>query len=130
MGQVLLLDTHALIWVTYAPQKLGITSRLLLEDGENEVFVSSVSAFEIANKFRLGKLGEARTLALNFDSAIFDHGFTELPLTSAHARLAGELPIPNRDPFDRMLIAQAQIEQMTLVSNEATFDTFGVQRLW
>jgi PIN domain nuclease of toxin-antitoxin system len=130
MGQVLLLDTHALIWVTYAPQKLGAASRLLLEDGENEVFVSSVSAFEIANKFRLGKLGEARTLALNFDSAIFDRGFTELPLTSAHARLAGELPIPNRDPFDRMLIAQAQIEQMTLVSNEATFDTFGVQRLW
>lgn len=130
MGQVLLLDTHTLIWATYAPKKLGAASRLLLEDGENEVFVSSVSAFEIANKFRLGKLGEAKTLALNFGSAVFDRGFSELPLTTAHARLAGELPIPNRDPFDRMLIAQAQIEQMTLVSNEASFDTFGVIRLW
>ncbi|MBC7986721.1 MAG: type II toxin-antitoxin system VapC family toxin [Sphingomonadaceae bacterium] len=126
----LLLDTHALIWASYAPARLGPAARRALEDSANDIFVSAVSAFEIANKYRLGKLGEARSLAQQFIGSIVDRGFRELPLNAAHAQRGGALAIDHRDPFDRMLIAQAQIEQLTLVSNEKRFDTFGVIRLW
>ena len=85
---------------------------------------------EITTKFRLGKLPEAALLAEDFSNQIAIRGFGELPITVPHAQLAGSLPIPHKDPFDRLLIAQAQIERATLVSNEAVFDGFGVLRLW
>lgn len=130
MGKVLLLDTHTLIWAALAPQKLGRSARAAIEDAENEVFVSAVSAFEITTKYRLGKLDEAEPLAANFAEQTTARGFGSLPLSAEHAERGGKLAIPHRDPFDRMLIAQAQVEQMTLVSNEKRFDTFGVLRLW
>ena len=130
MGKKLLLDTHALIWTIFIPDKLTARARQALEDGENEIFVSSVSAFEIANKFRIGKLALARPLANDFGGFALREGFLHLALEHQHARLGGMLPIPHKDPFDRMLIAQAQLENLTLVSNEKAFDTFGVTRLW
>lgn len=85
---------------------------------------------EIATKHRLGKLPEAAVLAASFELEIEALGFDPLPISLTHARLAGALAIPHKDPFDRLLIAQALVEEMTLVSKEVMFDSFGVSRLW
>jgi PIN domain nuclease of toxin-antitoxin system len=118
----LLLDTHALLWWSMDDAALARVARAAIGDPANEVFVSAASAWEIATKFRLGKLPSAEILALDITSAIANQGFLELPLTIAHAQRAGGLPEPIRDPFDRMLIAQSILEAMPLVSNEAAFD--------
>ena len=81
-------------------------------------------------EFRIGKLPGAALLARDFEGIVASQGFAELPISVRHARLAGELNIAHKDPFDRFLIAQAQAENMVLVSNEALFDAFSVQRLW
>ena len=94
------------------------------------VFVSAVTAMEIATKHRIGKLPEAAVLAARFEGEIEALGFQPLSITLTHARVAGSLSIPHKDPFDRLLIAQAMVEDMFLVSNEALFDGFGVGRLW
>lgn len=132
MGQILLLDTHALIWwaLDLEEDQLSPGARAAIEDAENEVYVSAVTAMEIATKVRLGKLEEARPLATNFVAQVEARGLTTLDLNAQHGERAGNLAIPHKDPFDRLLIAQAQIEKMTMVSNEKRFDTFGVLRLW
>lgn len=126
----LLLDTHALIWWLAGDDALSIPSRQAIADEANAVAVSAASAMEVATKFRIGKLAQAALLAQNFEAIIADQGFVELPITVHHARLAGEMKIDHKDPFDRLLIAQAQAEDMVLVSNEALFDGFAVKRLW
>lgn len=126
----LLLDTHALIWWLAGDEALGREARSAIADEANAIFVSAASAMEIATKFRIGKLPSAALLAQDFEKVIASQGFTELPITVHHARLAGEMPIPHKDPFDRLLIAQAQAEDMVMVSNEALFDGFGVRRVW
>ncbi len=85
---------------------------------------------EVATKFRIGKLPGAALLAQNFEAIIADQGFAELAISIQHARRAGEMNIAHKDPFDRILIAQAQSEDMLLISNEALFDAFAVNRLW
>jgi PIN domain nuclease of toxin-antitoxin system len=85
---------------------------------------------EISTKFRIGKLTQAALLARDFESIVAGQGFTELPIAVRHARLAGEMNIAHKDPFDRLLIAQTQAEGMVLVSNEVLFDTFAVPRIW
>jgi PIN domain nuclease of toxin-antitoxin system len=125
-----LLDTHALIWVTYQPEKLSDRARRILQDEDSVIHVSAISGFEIAQKYRLGKLEIARSYAENFSGELAKDGFLPMALTPDHARLAGVMTMSHRDPFDRMLIAQAQIEQMTIISNEKLFDQFGVIRLW
>jgi PIN domain nuclease of toxin-antitoxin system len=126
----LLLDTHALIWWLAGDETLSARARDAIADEENGVAVSAASAMEIATKFRIGKLPDAALLAQDFESIIAGQGFTELAITVHHARLAGEMNITHKDPFDRLLIAQAQAEDMVLVSNEALFDGFAVKRLW
>ena len=84
----------------------------------------------MATKFRIGKLPGAALLARDFESVLASQGFDELAITPRHARLAGAMAIPHKDPFDRLLIAQAQAENLVLVSNEALFDDFAVNRLW
>ena len=101
-----------------------------IRDPANDIWVSAVSAFEIAQKHRLGKLPSAARLARNFDSDVMAEGFLALSISPGEARLAGAMLNPHRDPFDRMLIAQALLNDMTLVSNEKLFDGFGVARLW
>jgi PIN domain nuclease of toxin-antitoxin system len=130
MAERLLLDTHALIWWSFQLERLTARVREAIEDPDNQIFVSAVSAMEIATKVRIGKLEEARPLATGFVRQIEARGFTTLDLTAEHGELAGGLAIPHQDPFDRLLIAQAQIEQLRLVSNELRFDTYGVLRLW
>lgn len=125
----LLLDTHALLWwATLDPSLSRKAKRAIAADG-TEVFVSAASAWEIATKVRLGKLewpAEAGTV----NAYVLGQGFRSLPISLAHAERAGQLPIPNRDPFDRVLIAQAQMEDLWLVSNEEDFDVAGVRRYW
>lgn len=124
-----LLDTHALIWWILDSPELPRRARSVIGTADT-VFVSAISAMEVCTKHRLGKLPEAALLAKEFEDRIAIAGFTELPLTIRHGQLAGNLNIANKDPFDRMLIAQSIIEGIPLVSNEAGFDRFGVSRIW
>ena len=126
----LLLDTHALIWWLAGDDALSHRAREAIEDEDNSVAVSAASAMEVATKFRIGKLPDAAFLAQNFEAIIAEQGFDSLAISVHHARLAGEMNIPHKDPFDRLLIAQAQAEDMMLVSNEALFDGFAVKRVW
>jgi len=126
----LLLDTHALIWWLAGDEALSLRAREAIADEANSIAVSAASAMEVATKFRIGKLPRAALLARDFETIVAAQGFSELPISVTHARLAGEMNIAHKDPFDRFLIAQAQVEAMVLVSNEALFDGFAVQRLW
>lgn len=126
----LLLDTHALLWWLAGDPQLTNVSRQAIEDESNTVFVSAVSGYEIALKHRLGKLPDALSLVHAFETVIARQGFEGAVVTVPHALRAGSLPLSHRDPFDRLLIAQALIDDLTLISNERLFDDFGVKRLW
>lgn len=126
----LLLDTHALIWWLAGDNALGEKARQAIENEANFVAVSAASAMEVATKHRIGKLPNAALLARDFEAIVASQGFSELAISVHHARLAGEMNIVHKDPFDRFLIAQAQAEGMVLVSNEVLFDGFAVTRLW
>ncbi len=126
----LLLDTHALIWWFLDSPRLSEAAREAIAGYIDPVHVSAVSAFEIATKVRLGKLPEAARLDRSFAGFIETQEFRPLPLTLEHALVAGGLSDGHKDPFDRLLIAQALTENLTLVSNERLFDGFGVRRLW
>jgi len=101
-----------------------------MDDPENDVFVSAVSTWEIATKHRLGKLPIASQIMQDLSAVVAEQDFISLPITPRHGQTAGALPRTHRDPFDRMLIAQAMLENLVLVSNEQIFDAYGVARLW
>lgn len=126
----LLLDTHAFLWFLDGDARLSQPARAAIEDPTAQVFLSAASAWEIATKHRIGKLPGAAAIAADIAGAARANGFQELPITLAHAQLAGALQLENRDPFDRMLIAQALQERLRLVSNETGFDAAGVVRVW
>jgi PIN domain nuclease of toxin-antitoxin system len=127
----LLLDTHAFLWWVFGDPKLSRQARdALVNDEANEAFVSAASAWEITTRFRIGKLDDAAAIARDVAAAVAAEGFVELPISVVHAQSAGNLGGRHRDPFDRMLIAQALAEGLTLVSNERAFDAYGVKRLW
>jgi PIN domain nuclease of toxin-antitoxin system len=126
----LLLDTHALLWWFLDDASLSTAARRAIADDANDSFVSAVSAWEIATKCRIGKLPRAAFLAGNFLGMVEAQGFAELPISIRHGQLAGSLPSIHRDPFDRILIAQAIVSDMTLISNEELFGAYGVARLW
>ena len=104
--------------------------RRAIEDPTNERFVSAASAWEIATKYRIGKLEDVGRLAQDLPGVMEGQGFEELPITVDDGVRAGMLPGYHRDPFDRMLIAQALARNLVLVSGEALFDRYGVRRLW
>ena len=124
------MDTHALIWWLAADDALSSTARNAIADRENDVFVSAASAWEIATKHRIGKLPEATLLAADVGSFVKAAGFDELPISIRDGQLAGSLPGIHRDPFDRILVAQAILADMTLVSNDVILSAYGVARLW
>ncbi|MXW24658.1 MAG: type II toxin-antitoxin system VapC family toxin [Chloroflexi bacterium] len=126
----LLLDTHAFIWWFEGSGALPAAARSAISDESNDVFVSAASAWEIAIKHRLGRLRGVDELALNIPRYIASQRFERLSVTVEDAVRAGSLPGPHRDPFDRMLVAQAIGHELVVVSNEASFDTYGVTRLW
>ena len=126
----LLLDTHALLWWLDGDERLSDPARAAIADPSRTVLVSAASAWEITTKHRLGKLPGAADVARDVRGCVAGQGFEELAITLADAERAGRLPGPHRDPFDRMLIAQAQGRDLALVSNEVQFDGYGVRRLW
>jgi PIN domain nuclease of toxin-antitoxin system len=123
----LLLDTHALLWALEAPQRLPAGIRAAIEDTWNEVFVSAASAWEIAIKQSIGKLPVPRADLLETLSRA---NLTELPVTLKHAHATRLLPPIHRDPFDRMLVAQAQVEGLSLVSRDPAVRQYQVTVLW
>ena len=125
-----LLDTHALLWWVADSRRLSDSARRVIACEENDILVSAASAWEIATKVRLGRLTIADTVTANIAGVIASQGFEELPISVADAERAGRLPGPHQDPFDRMLIAQALIRDLTIVSVDAAFDPYGVNRLW
>jgi PIN domain nuclease of toxin-antitoxin system len=126
----LLLDTHALLWWLLGHASLSVPARDAIGDVSNDIFVSAASAWEITTKVRIGKLPDVVDIAQNLAATVEAQGFVPLPVLFAHGQMAGALPGPHRDPFDRMLIAQAITDDMLLVSNEQRFDAYGVRRLW
>ena len=126
----ILLDTHAFVWWVADSRRLSEAARHAIAEDENDVFVSAASAWEIATKHRLGRLPEADALADDTRGHIADQGFEELAVSVADAGRAGRLAGPHRDPFDRMVIAQALAHDLAIVSNEKAFDRYGVNRLW
>ena len=126
----LLLDTHAFFWWLSGNSRLSLPAQQAIADDGNDVMVSAASAWEITTKHRLGKLPGVKALALDITGAIVGQNFTKLPITVEEAARAGALPGPHRDPFDRMLIAQALARDLVLISIDPLFDRYGVHRLW
>jgi PIN domain nuclease of toxin-antitoxin system len=129
-GRRLLLDTHALLWWLAGDRRLSPAAREAIADPSAATFVSAASSWEIATKVRLGKLSDPRGVADALGAHVAAQGFHELPITLDHGRRAGKLPGRHKDPFDRMLIAQAQAEGLAIVSIERPFDGYGVERVW
>ena len=125
-----LLDTHTLLWWLDGDRRLSRRARNVIANDDHTVLVSAASAWEISTKVRLGKLPGATEVAAELPAILRHQNFEPLPITVVHALRARNLPGPHRDPFDRMLIAQAQDEDLALVSNERVFDAYGVRRVW
>jgi PIN domain nuclease of toxin-antitoxin system len=125
-----LLDTHTLLWWLDGDRRLSRRARQTVADEANAVLVSAASAWEIATKVRIGKLPGAVDVAVDVAGCLARQRFESLDITVLHAQRAGRLPRTHRDPFDRMLIAQAQIEDLPIVTNDEVFDGYGVTRLW
>ena len=126
----LLLDTHALVWWIKADPRLSEAARRAILDDDTGVYVSVASAWEIAIKVGSGKWDEARKLLENFESAVADEGFDLLPIAVIHVRTAGLMPVQHRDPFDRLLAAQASIEELTLVTIDPKLAELGATVMW
>ncbi len=131
MGPVkLLLDSHALLWWLFDDPQLSKRARAAIIDPDSQVLVSSASAWEIATKHRLGKLPKAGDVADRLPWYLRESRFAELPISIDHALAAGRLPGPHKDPFDRILIAQALAEKLPAVTTDPVFRDYGVRVLW
>lgn len=125
-----LLDTHTLLWWLTDDPALSSAARRAIARRGNTVLVSAVSAWEIGTKVRLGKLPGAEDLAADFAGIIEREGFEPLEISIEHGIRAGLLPGPHKDPFDRMLAAQCQAENLPVIGNDSQFDIYQVRRLW
>lgn len=126
----LLLDTHTIIWFMNDSPRLSRQARAAIMLPSNAAFASAASVWEAATKFRLGKFQDAALLVDNPVKVLSALEIDTLALSIEHARLAGSLVHTHKDPFDRMLAAQALLEGLTLVSMDSAFDEFAVARLW
>lgn len=125
-----LLDTHALLWWLFDDQRLSRRARAVIREPHHRLLASSASAWEIATKHRLGKLTSAGPLVSDFGSFMSRAGFSELTVTWAHAVRAGAWDVAHRDPFDRMLAAQASLDGLTLITADPAFEDFGIPTTW
>ena len=125
-----LLDTHVLLWTMNGDPRLSRKATEVIASLRTDVFISAASAWEVATKIRRGRLPEANALMADFPKSLNRLGFHQLHITVEHGQRAGLLPGNQRDPFDRMLIAQALTENMPIVSNEKIFDAWHVPRIW
>ena len=126
----LLLDTHALLWWVLDDAQLSTAARNAIGNESYAVFVSAVSAWELATKHRLGKLGQAGEVVDRYDELVAADGFSHLPITHLHSLKAGQYAIEHRDPFDRMLAAQSELEDLVLVTRDPAFRLLGSRTLW
>jgi len=130
LGKQFLLDTHVLLWSLSEPERLSESAQQVILNPENLLWVSAASAWEISTKHRLGKLPQAEILLQNYASALQRLQVNSLPITAAHALLAGQHPVPHRDPFDRMLAAQAMLENLVLITKDPGFQDFQLVTIW
>lgn len=126
----LLLDTHTFVWRMASPDRLSERANAAIDDPEHTVLVSAASAWEIATKTRIGKLPGGEAIVAGFAAAVRALGADELPVSIAHALTAGMYEQPHRDPFDRMLAAQAATEGAAIVTADAAFDEFPAATFW
>ena len=125
-----LLDSHALLWFALADPKLSATAKALILDPANQILLSPASYWEIAIKVSLGKLTLHRPYEEFIDICLNKYGFTILPIEPKHAAQLLSLPFHHRDPFDRLLIAQAISESAPIISSDSALDAYPVKRLW
>ena len=126
----LLLDTHALLWWLTDDPNLSNPVREILSDSENEVFVSAASAWEIATKQRIGKLKSLKSPSERLPELIIRNGFQTLQIDIFHSIRAGSYDVAHRDPFDRMLAAQCELEAMPLATLDSAFEAFDIKTIW
>ena len=125
-----LLDTHVFLWWIADSERISTFALEVMDDESNDIAVSAASAWEIATKFRIGKLPGCEAVALDVGGHIRRQGFEQLAIGVADAERAGRLPGPHRDPFDRMLAAQALARDLPFISADPVFDRYDVDRLW
>lgn len=125
-----LLDTHALLWWLLDDPQLSAKARDTIAAASNHIFVSSASAWELSIKHRIGKLPDAGELVEKLPSYLRKERFEILPISLEHALLAGNLPGPHRDPFDRMLMAQSKLEKLPLITSDPVFKEYGTRVVW
>jgi PIN domain nuclease of toxin-antitoxin system len=125
-----LIDTHVLLWWFFGDHRLSKKAIDTLKNPEKEILVSSASAWEIATKFRLGKLPNASEIIRDFPALLKKGRLEMLAISIEHALEAGSLPGPHRDPFDRMLAAQARLEDIPLISSDPIFKNFPIKVIW
>jgi PIN domain nuclease of toxin-antitoxin system len=125
-----LLDTHAFLWWIAGDERLSMLASQAIADGRNEIFVSAASVWEIAIKGRLGRLNIPGDPGQFIGGQMIENSFRGLPIVAGHALRVWELPDHHRDPFDRMLVAQAQVEGLTLVSRDPEVSRYDVEVIW
>lgn len=126
----ILLDTHCWLWWLTEPERMRAKARNAIADGDNDIFLSSVSSWEIAIKYSLGKLPLPAPPEKYVMSRLQTCGFETLAISQLHASRVASLPLHHRDPFDRLLVAQAQIEKMTIVSVDRMLKPYDVNVIW
>jgi len=115
-----LLDTHAFLWALKNPKRLGELARRIIENADTRLYLSSISAFEIMNKQRVGKLDPSyESVVENYTQYARRLGVDDLPLTLAHTYLAGSMGWEHKDPFDRLIVAQASLENLAIITDDA-----------
>lgn len=125
-----LLDTHVLLWWWGEPELLSAAAFSLIEQPDHEILVSSATAWELATKVRLGKLPGAKAAVRHYEAWLDEAGFSPLPITSRHALKAGSLIAEHRDPFDRMLVAQALLEDLEVITRDSALSDLGARTRW
>jgi PIN domain nuclease of toxin-antitoxin system len=126
----LLLDTHIFLWFVLGDSKLSTPAKQLIEARDNVVLVSPASYWEIAIKVSLGRYEIDMEFEAFWNAGISDNGFLIVPITPLHAAEVSRLPPLHKDPFNRMLVAQAIVEQAILLSIDRVFDAYGIDRRW
>jgi PIN domain nuclease of toxin-antitoxin system len=125
-----LLDTHVVLWWFFNDPQLSYRSRAIIEDGEQKLFVSAASAWEISTKHRIGKLPKAAEAVDRFEELLRQARMESLAISMQHGLLAGSLVSEHRDPFDRMIVTQAQLENLAVISADPVFKGFGIEVVW
>lgn len=126
----LLIDTHTLIWAMDDPSKLSGLATTALQDPANDLLLSAATVWDMAIKFGQGKLRLSLSYRTWMEKAIADLGLAILPVTIEYAEQQAQLPTYHKDPFDRLIIAQAMIENIPVVCDDAAFDAYGISRVW